>query len=168
MFHIPKSEVGVRSAARPAAGGLNGRRERAILPLVVDVPVETLIAAVRSAVPGLIAVYGFGSFAKGTAGPDSDLDLAILARGPVDPGLLGELRLQLEEIAQRDVDLVDLLFASTVMRIQVVAGGKAILVLDEPARGSFEDLTFSMYARLNEERQAILEQVREDGSVYGR
>ena len=33
---------------------------------------------IRKAVPGLIALYRFGSQAKGTARPDSDVDLAIL------------------------------------------------------------------------------------------
>ena len=37
------------------------------------------IEAIREAVPGLIAVYTFGSHARGAARPGSDLDLALLA-----------------------------------------------------------------------------------------
>jgi len=38
---------------------------------------------IRKAVPGLIALYRFGSQAQGTARPGSDVDLAILSREPI-------------------------------------------------------------------------------------
>jgi hypothetical protein len=43
-----------------------------------------LIEYIRNAVPSLIALYRFGSQAKGTAGPDSDLDLTVLASDLID------------------------------------------------------------------------------------
>ena len=36
------------------------------------------VATLKARVPGLMAVYAFGSRIQGTAGPDSDLDLAVL------------------------------------------------------------------------------------------
>lgn len=35
------------------------------------------------------------------------------------------------------------------------------------AQERFEDLTYSAYARLNEERREILEQIRREGRVHG-
>lgn len=43
---------------------------------------HALIEYIRQSVPSLIALYRFGSRAKGTARPDSDIDLAVLAHDP--------------------------------------------------------------------------------------
>jgi len=63
---------------------------------------------------------------------------------------------------------VDLRAASTVMAMQVVGPGTVLYESDPEERGRFEDLTFSLYARLNEERRGILDRVAREGSVYGR
>ena len=49
-----------------------------------------------------------------------------------------------------------------------MARGQLLYDGDSAARGRFEDLTFGLYARLNEERRGILERVRAEGTVYGR
>jgi hypothetical protein len=85
---------------------------------------------------------------------------------------LPERRFEIQETLAgklgRDVDLVDLAAASTVMAMQVVANGTLLYEAPGDARGRFEDYTFSAYARLNEERRSILDRVRAEGSVYGR
>ncbi len=67
----------------------------------------------------------------------------------------------------RDVDLVDLQSASTVMAMQVVSTGTVLFDGAPESRGAFEDRTFSSYARLNEERRGILERIASEGTVYG-
>ena len=62
---------------------------------------------------------------------------------------------------------VDLARASTVMRMQVVSTGSLLEAIDGAAQERFEDLTYSAYARLNEERREILEQIRREGRVHG-
>lgn len=54
------------------------------------------------------------------------------------------------------------------MAIQVGARGQPLHEGDADARGRFEDLTFSSYARLHEERRGILDRVAAEGTVYGR
>ncbi len=54
------------------------------------------------------------------------------------------------------------------MRLQVVSKGELLYEGDATKRAEFEMITFSMYARLNEERREILEQVKREGRVYGR
>ncbi|MGA6828164.1 type VII toxin-antitoxin system MntA family adenylyltransferase antitoxin [Nitrospira sp. NS4] len=121
----------------------------------------------RKSVPGLIALYRFGSQAKGTARPDSDVDLALLARDPI-PGMRRfELAQELAIQLHRDVDLVDLRSASTVMRMQVISTGTCLDAPDESARREFEMYAYSDYARLNEERRDILKRIAESGIVYG-
>ena len=69
---------------------------------------------------------------------------------------------------RRSVDLVDLRRASAVMRMQVVASGVAVAVGNAPERERFEIVAYASYARLNEERRAIMDQIAEECTVYGR
>lgn len=81
---------------------------------------SSLIEYIRQSVPSLTALYRFGSQAKGTARPDSDIDLAILARDPIPNIRRFEIAQELAAQLHLDVDLVDLRTASTVMRMQVL------------------------------------------------
>jgi uncharacterized protein len=125
-----------------------------------------LIEYIRNAVPSLIALYRFGSQAKGTAGPDSDLDLAVLASDLIDNLRRFEVAQELATQLHCDVDLIDLRAASTVMRMQVISTGDCLFSANDRLQGEFEDLVYSTYARLNEERREILNDVRARGSIY--
>lgn len=127
---------------------------------------ENLIGMVKKAVPSLIALYRFGSQAAGEARPESDVDLAVLAAEPCVPQRLIALREELEALLHRDVDLVDLRTASTVLRMQVLARGECLDSAHDPAREQFEDMAYASYARLNEERRGILDDIRARGAVY--
>ena len=128
---------------------------------------HALIEHLRKSVPGLIALYRFGSQAKGTARPDSDIDLAVLARDPIPNLRRFELAQELAVHLHRDVDLVDLRNASTVMRMQVLSTGTCLDTQDESARREFEMYAYSDYARLNEERREILKRISASGLVHG-
>lgn len=65
-----------------------------------------------------------------------------------------------------DVDLISLRKASTVFLSQVVSTGKVIYCLNDEVRMNFEMMTLKMYAKLNEERQSIIDKVEESGSVF--
>ena len=127
---------------------------------------NTLIEFVQQAIPDLIALYRFGSQAKGSTRPESDVDLAILARHPLPALRRFELAQELAAQLHHDVDLVDLRTASTVMRMQVISTGECLFMVSDRLQGEFEDLVYSAYARLNEERREILNDVRARGSVY--
>lgn len=71
-----------------------------------------------------LSIYAFGSRVQGTAGEGSDLDLAVLVRGYVDPLVLWELASEAADIAGCPVDLLDLRRASTVMQQQVLTIGE--------------------------------------------
>jgi predicted nucleotidyltransferase len=127
---------------------------------------ERTLSIIRSRVADPVAVYVFGSTAAGAVHESSDLDLALLPREPLTPEARWDLQQELAVALRRDVDLVDLRSASTVMRFQVVTTGELIHDGDPRERAEFEMLALSMYARLNEERKEILEQVRREGRVY--
>ena len=129
---------------------------------------EQIVAFLRDRIPGLIAVYRFGSTAGGEPHSGSDVDLAILAAEPMDPVRRFQVQEDLARLVRRDVDLIDLRRASTVMRMQVIGPGRLLGSFDDAAQGAFEDQAYSAYARLNEERREILEQVAREGRVHAR
>ena len=112
-------------------------------------------------------MYLFGSLASGDARPDSDVDLAVLAPRPLPHDRLVRVREELAERLRRDVDLVDLARAPTVLQAQIVSTGRVLRDLDPAGRERFETYVYSAYARLNEERRGILERIRSEGRIHG-
>lgn len=132
-------------------------------------PLRThVIHVLLDRLPGIVAIYRFGSWDTPQARSDSDIDLAILSGQALSNLDRWELSQKLAQIAFRDVDLVDMRWASTVMRLQIVAHGERIYCADEAAANRFETAVYSGYARLNEERREILADIRGRGNVYGR
>jgi len=80
----------------------------------------------------LALVVRFGSRARGDAGPDSDLDLAVLHASGERLGhrALGELRLDLEARYGHCVDAVDLATADCILRREVVREGQVLHARD--------------------------------------
>lgn len=136
--------------------------------LPVDLSDTALSEVVGAALPEAVVAYLFGSLAGDATRPGSDVDLAVLAASPIPPVRLLEAREELEERLGRDVDLVDLARASTVLRAQVVSTGRLLRDADPRFRERFEALVYSAYARLNEERREILARVRDEGRIHGR
>ena len=129
---------------------------------------EWVIDALLEQLPDLVAVYQFGTWDTPYQRPDSDLDLAVLPVAPLPAIQRWDLAQELAGNLGRDVDLIDLLTTSTVMRAQVIAYGQRLYCVDTTACQTFEIYAFSSYARLNEERRGILQEIQLRGSVYGR
>lgn len=128
---------------------------------------QALLTHLQNRLPGLLAVYLFGSHAQGTAGPDSDVDLAVLLSGTLDPVSLWQLSGDLADIVGSPVDLIDLRAATTVMQYQIVTRGRRLWAKDVQA-GLFECFILSEKTALDEARAGLLKDIQEEGSVYGR
>lgn len=128
---------------------------------------QQFVHIIRQQLGEVQAVYAFGSQATGTARSDSDIDLAVLTSKPSAAEKLFTLAGELAVVAKRHVDLVDLRTASTVMRSQIIAHGQRIYCGAETACEQFEDLVYSSYAHLNEERRYILEDIHTRGRIHG-
>ncbi|HET7370402.1 MAG TPA: nucleotidyltransferase domain-containing protein [Gammaproteobacteria bacterium] len=126
-----------------------------------------LVQLLTDKLPGLIAVYRFGSYGTDAMRPDSDIDLGLFAERPLDPVQLFDLAGELATLAHREVDLVDLITCSTVMRAQIIATGERLLCRDEFRCENFADTAFSRYAHLNEARRGILADIQTRGAVHG-
>ena len=128
--------------------------------------IERTVRTLQARLPDLLAVYGFGSRVRGTAGPDSDLDMAVLVAGYADVTLLWQLSGELADIAGCAVDLLDLRAASTVMQYQVVTQGERWWARDAQA-AMFESAILSEKTALDTARAGLLADIRERGTVYG-
>ncbi len=128
---------------------------------------QLIIDTIREELPDVSVIYLFGSFAKGEVLETSDIDIAVLGSRPNDNVKLWTLAQKLSSLCGHDVDLVDLRLATTVMRIQIVAEGEHLFDDGNPESVLFEDFVFSDYARLNEERQGILQDISSRGNIYG-
>lgn len=89
-------------------------------------------------------VYGFGSAFDGTAGPLSDVDLAVLVDGPLGWNEEQELRSRVAEVLPR-VDLVVLNDAPLVLRFEVVTAGRCLFARDAREQADFEILSLSRF-----------------------
>jgi len=98
----------------------------------------------------------FGSFSDGTARQDSDIDLAYLSsikKSSYDVFMIAQrLAAQLD----KDIDLIDLSTASTVLRLEVAHKGCLIYSENDRKHVEFRMQAYKEYARLNEERADIL------------
>ena len=113
-------------------------------------------------------IYLFGSSVKNTMREDSDIDIAFLSEKSVDPYDLFILSQKLADLVGREVDLIDIKKATTVFQTQIISTGIVIYSRDEKKRAIFEMITYKSYARLNEEREEILDKIKESGSIYAK
>lgn len=111
-------------------------------------------------------IYIFGSTVKGTSNRNSDIDIAFLSNQKLDEYKTFILAQELAGKINIDVDLIDLSKASTVFQGQVVSTGKVIYSLNDRIRMNYEMKTLKMYAKLNEERQIIIDKVEESGAIF--
>ncbi len=96
-----------------------------------------IVTLLRREFPDIAAAYRFGSTINGIEQPGSDIDLAILLELPIDPVRRFAVQERLAGELRRDVDLVDLAAASTVMRMQIVSGGRVLATFDQRKRDVF-------------------------------
>jgi predicted nucleotidyltransferase len=128
---------------------------------------DAIIQTLQARVPNLLAIYAFGSRISGTAGPESDLDLAVLVAGYADPLTLFDLAGDLADIAACSVDLLDLRAASTVMQYQILTTGQRWWTKDVQA-ALYEAAVLSEKIELDAARAGVLADIQMKGTVYGR
>lgn len=122
---------------------------------------QKIVDFLKQALPYIQLIYLFGSRADGSEKPSSDWDVAFLGQQKLDNLQRWELAQGLASLLNTDVDLVDLLSASTVLNMQVVSKGR-LLYGDINIKDVYETKVYSMYGRLQESRQDIIEQFMAD------
>jgi predicted nucleotidyltransferase len=130
-------------------------------------PHGPVVSAVRSRFPNAMAIYAFGSQVQGIAGPQSDLDLAVLVAGYADPLVLWDMAGHLADVVGCAVDLLDLRAASTVMQYQVITTGQRLWSVGIAA-GLFETFVLSEKTALDEARAPLMADIQRTGKIHGR
>lgn len=125
-----------------------------------------IVQILQTRVPNLLGIYAFGSRITGTAGYESDLDLAVLVAGYAEPLVLFDLAGDLADVAGCPVDLLDLRAASTVMQYQILTSGQRWWAKDTQA-ALFEAAALSEKTALDTARAGLLADIQQRGSVYG-
>ncbi|MBI4212102.1 MAG: nucleotidyltransferase domain-containing protein [Deltaproteobacteria bacterium] len=115
----------------------------------------------------VIAVYGFGSFFKRQTHVQSDIDVGVLFSKPLSNVKRFELQEQLAKKCGRNIDLVDLRKTTPVMAVQIISEGTILYCSDETDKNTFETFIYSAYARFNEERKDIINDILKRGSIHG-
>lgn len=126
-----------------------------------------IVQVLQREVPELLAIYAFGSRIQGTAGPDSDLDLAVLVAGYAEPLALWELSGNLADLAGCAVDLLDLRAASTIMQYRIITTGERWWTKSSEA-ALYEAAVLSEKTALDSARAGLLADIGREGRVYGR
>ena len=108
----------------------------------------------------------FGSYAKGTAREDSDIDLGYYAVDLLSSYERFILAGELAQVAKREVDLVNIREVDTVFAMQIFSTGKLISCRDENEFLKQRMRAFSMYIDLNQQRADILQSIQKRESVF--
>ena len=122
--------------------------------------------AMRSGLP-MVAVYVHGSWGTPDERPDSDLDIAVLAARPLalEERLDFVRRIELATGAAHQIDMADISHANSVFAALVITNGDRVYSKGSEA-DRFEMKVLASYARLNEERKGILEDIGKRGTIY--
>lgn len=136
-------------------------------PIPITLNRAAIVQTLHDRVPNILAIYAFGSRVQGIAGPQSDLDLAVLVAGYAEPLALWKLAGELADLAGCPVDLLDLRAASTVMQYQIITGGQRWWVKDAQV-ALFEAAMLSEKTALDTARAGLLGDIQKQGKVYGR
>ena len=119
------------------------------------------IAAVLQDDADMILAYVFGSVPEGSAGPASDVDVAVLADRPLSSDHRLQLIRQLATVTGRPVDLIDLREAGLPLSRIILTEGHSLFCRDLRAK---ELLITKMLADVEDflpQRQRLLKERRE-------
>jgi len=129
-----------------------------------------LVQLILNTWPDTQAIYLFGSWGTEYERPQSDVDIAVmlpaLQAKKMGSLILTDLHFALQSLLSREVDLVNLRQAPTVLQKEVVMAGRRIYCIPGTVVDEFELLVLALYQKLNEERAGILAEGMSSGRFY--
>ncbi len=125
------------------------------------------IEIIKEGFPNVVGIWLFGSVAAQTASANSDIDLAVLLPQKANSIELWKCAQKIASKLGKEVDLIDLLEASTVLRSQIMQEGSNIFCADKFKCDLFETESLTDYLRFSEERKEVLEAIKSRGTVLG-
>lgn len=114
------------------------------------------------------AIILFGSFARGTQNERSDIDIAFKSKREVTKKEAFTEKSLLEDIAKRDIDLVNLDEINDDFRYEILMNGKELYCEDKTKFDLYKLDMLREYLDLNESRLSIIDRVKKGGTIYGK
>ena len=127
---------------------------------------SAVASTLLKSLPALDAIILFGSTATGHARADSDVDIAVFGAAPYGASQLFDARMASETVLRKQVDLVDLRKAPTVLQMQVLKDGRYLLGEKSPLAGAFELFIVRSYEDLQIKRRGLMQDIAERGTVH--
>ena len=129
-----------------------------------------LVQLILNAWPDTQAIYLFGSWGTEYERAESDVDIAVLLpptqAKEMGSFLFSALHQALQIAVNKDVDLINLRLAPTVLQKEIIMNGERLFQSTGTAADEFEMLVLSLYQKLNEERAGILTEGLRSGKFY--
>lgn len=116
----------------------------------------------------IIAIILFGSYARKTENINSDIDIAIKLNKPISKKELFQLKLNLEDLVNKDVDLLNLDEIADGIRYEILINGETLYARNEFYFELYKLQMYREYLELNESRMQIIENLKNGDGVYGK
>lgn len=123
---------------------------------------EHRLARALAGWPSVRAAWLFGSVADGSAGPLSDVDVALLGCAHLSFDERAQLAVALERVAGRRCDVVAVERASPVLGAEIVRGGRRFFCREPRAADAWEETALRRYLDTAQLRRLVHEYVRAD------
>ena len=124
--------------------------------------IERTLSCTLEAWPMVRAAWLFGSVATQSAGPLSDVDVAVLGGGELSFDERARLAVELGRAAGRCCDVVMVEQASPVLSMAIVDSGRRFFCRHVDAADAWEDRALRRYLGTAELRRLVYNYVRED------
>lgn len=131
---------------------------------------EEKLAKIKDIILNNLQVDGivlFGSYARNRERPDSDIDIAIKPEKNIEKDQLLELQNNIEEEIDTDLHLINLNEIEEDFRYDILITGKTLYAKNEVDFIEYKLRAYSDYLELSEDRQIIVNKLKEGGSLYG-
>ena len=132
---------------------------------------ETLLNNIKNYLirnKNIIAIVLFGSYARKMENNNSDIDIAIKLDREFSKKERFELQLQLEELVNKDIDLLNLDDLDDGVRYEVLINGETLYAKDELKFELYKLEMYREYLELNESRAKIIENLKNGDGIYGK
>lgn len=132
---------------------------------------EEIIEKIKQAILKKIdceAIVLFGSYSRGTQNLESDIDIAFRTKNVISKKEIFYLKQELEDISNKDIDLINLDDIGDTFRYEILINGKTLFCKNEL---EFELYKLDMYREfldLNESRMPIIERIKKGDTIYGK
>ncbi len=116
----------------------------------------------------IIAIILFGSYARKTENINSDIDIAIKLNKKISKKELFQLKLNLEDLVNKDVELLNLDEIADGIRYEILINGETLYARNEFYFELYKLQMYREYLELNESRMQIIENLKNGDGVYGK